>query len=86
MNRRMPNGTYGGVRGGLISPYSIFASVHAILPQCSILAEYTNLAVLPRKNCKVHVRTNAALPVFAIGAKSLYLLRVRFRSLFENEI
>ena len=23
VNRRMPNGTYGGVRGGLISTYSI---------------------------------------------------------------
>ena len=23
LNRRMPNGTYGGVRGGLNSPYSI---------------------------------------------------------------
>ena len=54
------------------------ASVHAILPQCSILAEYTNLAVFPRKNCKVHVRANTALPVLAIGAKSLCLLRVRF--------
>jgi len=26
LNRRMPNGTYGGVRGGLNSPYSIFAN------------------------------------------------------------
>lgn len=24
MNRRMPNGMYGGVRGGLNSPYSIY--------------------------------------------------------------
>ena len=27
MNRRMPNGTYGGVRGGLNSPYSIVPSI-----------------------------------------------------------
>lgn len=39
MNRRMPNGMYGGVRGGLNSPYSIVGGAAVIRYE---MAAYNN--------------------------------------------
>ena len=38
LNRRMPNGMYGGVRGGLNSPYSIICKVDSMLGQLIVVS------------------------------------------------